>query len=95
MKETQKELLGDPDMVTAGKARLDESTGEYVGGIAFERDPSAISIHPNSRAYGLATSIQLARNLDAPHRGRKTLGKHLNRRAWLTRKILKVKVVWR
>jgi hypothetical protein len=87
----QAQLLGDPKKITESKAKIDSESGEYVGGIEFERHASASSIQPSNRAYGLSTSIQLARNMDAPHKGRKTVGNPLSERGTMIKKVLRVR----
>jgi hypothetical protein len=90
LKDVQTRIMGDPTKIKAGKPRIDQDTGEHIGGVEFERDDSAISVQPNNRAYPVSTSIQLARNMDAPQRGRKTGGLGLSEKARLVKDILKV-----
>jgi hypothetical protein len=90
LREAQAQLLGDERKITQSKAKLNAESGEYVGRIELERDPSATSIQPSNRAYGISTSIQLARNMDAPHKGRKTVGRALTNRGKMVRTLLSV-----
>lgn len=76
MQDVQARVLGDEEDIDSFKARrLADKT--YEGGVAFERDPRAISVGPDNRAYPLSTAHQNSRTMTAPQRGRKTMGKPL------------------
>ncbi|KAH6907178.1 hypothetical protein BKA70DRAFT_1223557 [Coprinopsis sp. MPI-PUGE-AT-0042] len=90
MKRVRADILGDPSKITPNKAKKEAKTGEYLGGIEFERHEDAISIHPLNRAYPVTTSTQLARNMDAPHKGRKTMAERLSSRGKLMKALAKI-----
>ncbi|KAJ3503547.1 hypothetical protein NMY22_g18213 [Coprinellus aureogranulatus] len=74
MRQVRNRILGDRKKVTSKKASISPETGEFEGGVAFERSPAAISITPDNRCYPLSTAYQTTRNMHAPQKGRKTTG---------------------
>lgn len=90
MRDVRGRILGNAEEVTHGRASLSPETGEYEGGVAFERSPAAISLSEGNRCFPLSTSIQTTRNMNAPQRGRKTMGEPLDEHAELVRDILQV-----
>jgi hypothetical protein len=62
---------GDDDFCGPDRAKKDD--GEYVGGIAFERNDRAIGVG-KTRCYTVGTSYQAARVLSAPAKGGKWSG---------------------
>lgn len=89
MRDVQRRVLGSEDEIDSSKARrLDDGT--YEGGVAFERDPRAISVGTDNRAYPLSTAHQNSRTLTAPQRGRKTMGKPRTEHGQMVFDLLKV-----
>ncbi|KAF6764363.1 hypothetical protein DFP72DRAFT_1059348 [Ephemerocybe angulata] len=93
MRNVRNRILGPRADVGAGKAQFDSATGEYTGGVAFERNDMAVSLVDTNRAYPLATSHQSSRGMNAPHRGRKNFGMPLDEHGELVRDIQKVGVI--
>ncbi|KAJ3526596.1 hypothetical protein NMY22_g10104 [Coprinellus aureogranulatus] len=87
LKEVQSELLGDPAKIRPGKATFDPQTGEWEGGIAFERSAQAVNLPTGDRSYPTSTSFQVPKNLDAPSAGRKLFERPVNAHGLLTRKL--------
>lgn len=59
--------------MTPDKAVYDKNTGEYVGGIAFERSERACNIKSSPRAYSLTQTYQTQNDVEAPALGTKVV----------------------
>ena len=62
---------GDNELCGPTKAR--KVNGEYIGGIAFERNERSHSVG-NTRCYTVGTSYQAAKVMSAPSKGGKWTG---------------------
>ncbi|KAG2017256.1 hypothetical protein CC2G_006781 [Coprinopsis cinerea AmutBmut pab1-1] len=90
LRDARDRLHGDLDATTADKPTFDAATKSYSGGLAFERNTAAVPLDDMKRAYPLTISHQIARDMDAPHKARKTDGKTLDDHARLVRDIVRV-----
>ncbi|KAF6759706.1 hypothetical protein DFP72DRAFT_806004 [Ephemerocybe angulata] len=90
MVEVRERAMGEDAELTADKAKLSEESGDWEGGIAFERNEGAESLSPSNRCYPLSTSYQASRSMNAPQRSRKTMGRPLDSHASLVKDILEV-----
>ncbi|KAG2021341.1 hypothetical protein CC2G_006587 [Coprinopsis cinerea AmutBmut pab1-1] len=93
LKDARDRLHGNLDETSPDKPTFDATTKTYSGGLAFERNAAAMPLDANKRAYPLTISYQFARDMDAPHKARKTDGKTLDEHARLVRDIVQAGVL--
>ncbi|KAG2008884.1 hypothetical protein CC2G_014268 [Coprinopsis cinerea AmutBmut pab1-1] len=93
LKDVRDRVHGDLGSATPDKPTFDPVTKTYSGGLAFERDAAAVPLQEMKRAYPLTISHQFARDMDAPHKARKTNGKPLDDHGLLVRDIVRAGVL--
>ena len=71
LEKTRDSILGPPGEMSDKKAKFDKTTSSYIGGLAFERSRHAVPTRNGERCYGIATTFQERRSLDAPSAGSK------------------------
>ena len=71
LEQTRESILGPPGKMSDKKARFNKKASGYIGGVAFKRSRHAVPTRNGDRCYGIATTFQEPRSLDAPSAGSK------------------------
>ena len=73
LRQTQNEIFGPVETITQEKP-VKSAGNTYEGGLLFERSARAVNVKDSPRAYSLALSYEIAKNMHSPAVGTKVDG---------------------